>query len=112
MIRYAILYFTLLVLFVVLFIGPVIVRKYINSLPTIPLDLMQPTGQNKNDTFSSVTGSVLVPGLGGDGSGATATGGSGGGSGSAATTAGSGGDAFGSSAFGLGGGGTARFVRW
>jgi 1,3-beta-glucan synthase len=104
------LYFILLILFIVLLIGPVIVRKYITSLPSIPLDLLQPTGQNNNDTFASVTGSVLVPGLGGDGSGATATGGGGGG-GAAATTGGSGGDAFGSTAFGLGGGG-GRFVKW
>jgi 1,3-beta-glucan synthase len=101
------LYFTLLVLFLVLIIGPIIVRRFITDLPKIPLDLQQPTGQNNNDTFASVTGSVLVPGLG-DG-GATATGGGGGGGGSTATAS-AGGEAFPSDAFGLGGGN--RFVRW
>ena len=104
------LYFALMILFIVLFVGPIIVKKFITNLPSIPLDLQQPTGQNNNDTFASVTGSVLVPGLGGGSAGtATGGGGGGGGGGSAATTGG--GDAFGSTAFGLGGGG-GRFVRW
>jgi len=81
--RFATLYFFLLVVFILLFFGPIIVSKFINldSFGTIPLDLLQPTGQNNNDTFSSVTGSALN-GLA-DGT-AAATGDSG--SGSAATT--------------------------
>lgn len=101
-------------LFIVLFIGPVIVRKYINNLPNIPLNLQQPTGQNNNDTRTTYTGSLLN-GLGGAAGGATGGGGGGGGGGSAATTGGGGGggsgNAFASTAFGLGGGG-GRFVRW
>lgn len=50
----------MLIIFLVLIIGPVIVRKYITGLPTIPLDLVQPTGQNNNDTTTGITGSALV----------------------------------------------------
>lgn len=72
------LYFVLLILFILLFFGPIIVSKFINlqtSFGTIPLKLLQPTGQSNNDTFSSITGSALN-GLG-DGSGATGGGGGG-----------------------------------
>lgn len=54
-----ILYFFMLVVFLVLIIGPVIVRNYIHSLPSIPLNLMQPTGQNNNDTSNQPTGNGL-----------------------------------------------------
>lgn len=81
MIRFAILYFFMLIVFLVLIVGPVIVRKYINSLPTIPLELMQPTGQNNNDTSNKATGNGLNGIIGGGG----ATGGGGGG-GAAATS--------------------------
>lgn len=66
-------------MFILLFFGPLIVSRFLDlgSLGTIPLDLMQPTGQNNNDTYSSVTGSAL----GNFGQGAAATGGSGGGGG-------------------------------
>ena len=74
MIRFAILYFIMLVLFLVLIIGPVIVRNYISGLPTIPLDLMQPTGQDNNDTTSSQTGSALIGGGGAAASAAATTG--------------------------------------
>lgn len=50
----------MLIVFLVLIIGPVIVRKYIKSLPSIPMDLLQPTGQNNNDTTTGITGSALV----------------------------------------------------
>lgn len=104
------LYFTLLILFIVLIIGPVIVRRFM-ELPALPSDFkafQQPTGQDNNDTLSSVTGSVLIPGLGSE---PTAGGGGGGGGGGDATpTSDSGGDAFQSDVFGLGGGN--RFVRW
>jgi 1,3-beta-glucan synthase len=49
----------MLIVFLVLIIGPVIVRNYIHSLPSIPLNLMQPTGQNNNDTSNKATGSGL-----------------------------------------------------
>lgn len=88
------LYFVLLISFILLFFGPIIVANFVDlsSLgKSIPLDLMQPIGQDNNDTFASITGSALVNF--GDGSGAAATsaaggggGGGGGGSGSAATT--------------------------
>lgn len=76
-IRYATLYFVLLVLFILLFFGPIIVAQFIDLKISIPLDLMQPTGQNNNDTFSSVTGNAL--GNFGQDGGAAATGGGGGG---------------------------------
>lgn len=118
MIRYAVLYFALLVLFLILFVGPVIVFKFMASpdFKGLPTGLLQPTGQNNNDTLPSVTGSVLVPGLGGDvvGGTGTAAGGGGGGGGNTDPTTTSGSDeAFSSGAFGLGGDtNTARFVRW
>lgn len=79
-IRFAILYFALFILFLVLMIGPVIVRQFISINLSIPLQLMQPTGQNNNDTSASATGSSLIAG------GAAASAGGGGG-GSVATTA-------------------------
>lgn len=84
-IRYATLYFTLLILFILLFFGPIIVRQFINKLPSIPLNLMQPTGQFNNDTGNSITGSALVSfgqpaatGGAGSGAGAAPVGGGGG----------------------------------
>jgi 1,3-beta-glucan synthase len=78
-IRFAILYFFMLVVFLVLIVGPVIVRNYIKSLPTIPLQLLQPTGQNNNDTSNKATGNGLngiignTGTAGGGGGGAAAT---------------------------------------
>jgi 1,3-beta-glucan synthase len=67
----------MLVVFLVLLIGPVIVRNYIHSLPSIPLNLMQPTGQNNNDTSNKATGNglngVIGGGATGGGGGAAAT---------------------------------------
>ena len=67
----------MLIVFLVLIIGPVVVRNYIHGLPSIPLNLMQPTGQNNNDTSNKATGNGLN-GLfgatgGGGGGGAAAT---------------------------------------
>jgi len=70
----------MLIVFVILIIGPVIVRNYISNLPSIPLELMQPTGQDNNDTSNSQTGTALVGGVA-----ATGGGSSGGGGGSANT---------------------------
>lgn len=63
-IRYAILYFIMLIVFLVLFVGPVIARHYIHGLSSIPYNLLQPTGQDNNDTLSFQTGSALIGGGG------------------------------------------------
>lgn len=101
-IRFAILYFALFILFLVLMIGPVIVRQFISINLSIPLELLQPTGQNNNDTSASATGSSLIAG------GAAASAGGGGGGASGATTA----AAASSSGFNFGAGSTPRFVRF
>jgi 1,3-beta-glucan synthase len=90
-IRFAILYFAMFILFLVLMIGPVIVRNFISFNLSIPLELMQPTGQNNNDTSASATGSSLIGAVGASGGG----GGGGGGSATAAATAASSGLNFG-----------------
>lgn len=64
------LYFVMLLVFVLLIAGPLVASRFIKSLPSIPLDLMQPTGLNNNDTSSTVTGSALN-GLGGGAAAAT-----------------------------------------
>ncbi|KAI9878450.1 MAG: 1,3-beta-D-glucan synthase [Pleopsidium flavum] len=61
-IRFAILYFMLLIVFVALIVGPIVAGKFLNKLPSIPLQLLQPTGQNNNDTSGSQTGTALVGG--------------------------------------------------
>jgi 1,3-beta-glucan synthase len=58
-IRYAILYFVMLILFVVLIVGPLVAGKYLNGVK-IPMQLAQPTGLNRNDTISSETGTALA----------------------------------------------------
>ncbi|PGH26572.1 1,3-beta-glucan synthase component FKS1 [Polytolypa hystricis UAMH7299] len=58
-IRFAILYFVMLIVFLALIIGPVVGGKYLTGLPTIPMDLLQPTGQRNNDTLASETGTAL-----------------------------------------------------
>lgn len=70
--RFAVLYFIMLIIFVVLIVGPVVAGRFLKSLPTIPLDLLQPTGLNNNDTSSSRTGSALN-GLGAEETGTSAT---------------------------------------
>jgi 1,3-beta-glucan synthase len=50
-IRYAILYFVLLVVFLALIVGPVVAGKYIKFDVKIPMELLQPTGLNNNDTY-------------------------------------------------------------
>jgi 1,3-beta-glucan synthase len=93
-VRYAILYFVLLVVFLALIVGPIIVGEKFTlpKLPTLPMEILQPTGYNNNDTFASATGNCLGPGgkcpeyQGEGGLGGGATGGGGGGGGAAATT--------------------------
>ena len=64
------LYFFMFVIFLALIVGPIAAGKVIKSLPSIPLNLLQPTGLNNNDTSSVKTGSALVKGLGGKATGA------------------------------------------
>ncbi|MCJ1224128.1 1,3-beta-D-glucan synthase [Toensbergia leucococca] len=54
--RSAVLYFTMLILFVALIAGPLVAGKFLTTLPSIPMQLLQPTGQNNNDTSNSNTG--------------------------------------------------------
>jgi 1,3-beta-glucan synthase len=54
-IRYAILYFVMLVVFIVLIVGPLVAGKYVKNI-TIPMQLAQPTGYNRNDTLPEETG--------------------------------------------------------
>lgn len=58
MIRFAILYFFMFIVFLLLIAGPAVLSRFVSTLPSIPMDLMQPTGQNNNDTSASNTGSV------------------------------------------------------
>ncbi|ORY15844.1 beta-1,3-glucan synthase-like protein [Clohesyomyces aquaticus] len=68
-IRYAILYFIILIVFAAMIAGPIVAGKFLTSLPAIPMDLLQPTGLNNNDTSAAVTGAcVLGVCPGGDGS--------------------------------------------
>ncbi|EEP80619.1 1,3-beta-glucan synthase component GLS2 [Uncinocarpus reesii 1704] len=60
-IRFAILYFAMLILFVILIAGPLIARKFLTNLPNIPLNLLQPIDQDNNDTTNEETGSGLEP---------------------------------------------------
>jgi len=63
-IRYAILYFVMLIVFVVLIVGPLVAGKFIKGVK-IPMQLAQPTGLNRNDTLSSETGTAVATGGGG-----------------------------------------------
>ncbi|KAF2641281.1 beta-1,3-glucan synthase-like protein [Massarina eburnea CBS 473.64] len=73
-IRYAILYFVLLVVFIAMVAGPVIVGKmsFISGITEkiTTMQLMQPIGFNNNDTLAHVTGTCVnnmtCPGPGGD----------------------------------------------
>ncbi|KAI9868461.1 MAG: 1,3-beta-D-glucan synthase [Trichoglossum hirsutum] len=57
-IRFAILYFIMLAVFVALIAGPIVASRYLTSLPSVPLGLLQPTGQNNNDTGGPPTGTA------------------------------------------------------
>lgn len=59
-IRYAILYFILLVVFLALIVGPIVAgNKFDFGLPTLPMEILQPTGFNNNDTTNTPTGVCL-----------------------------------------------------
>lgn len=60
------------IIFVALIVGPVVAGRFLTTLPTIPLDLLQPTGLNNNDTSNLRTGSALN-GLGADSTGAASS---------------------------------------
>jgi 1,3-beta-glucan synthase len=57
-IRYAMLYFTLFLIFIVLIVAPMIAGKYVPQI-SIPMNLLQPTGLNNNDTTSQTTGTAV-----------------------------------------------------
>jgi len=103
-IRFAILYFAMFILFIVLVIGPVIVRNFITLNLTIPLELMQPTGQDNNDTSASATGSSLIPGAAAASGGAAAGGSAGTATKAAASSA--------NTNFNFGGGSGGRFRQF
>lgn len=52
------LYFIMFIIFMALIVGPIVAGKYLGKL-AIPLQLLQPTGLNNNDTSDRVTGSAL-----------------------------------------------------
>ena len=62
--------------FVALIVGPIVAGKFIDgkSLPNIPMDLMQPSGLNNNDTTNEETGAGN-PFANGGGAAETGTGG-------------------------------------
>ena len=82
-VRYAILYFLMFFLFLILMVGPAIAGKYVGSSVTSGLDnsgilyLLQPTDWNNNDTTNKHTGTATQKAGGGA---ATSSGGGGGGS--------------------------------
>jgi 1,3-beta-glucan synthase len=87
-VRYAILYFVLLVVFLALIVGPIIIGEKFTlpKLPTLPMEILQPTGYNNNDTFATATGlQGKCPEYQGEG-GLGAGGGTAGGGEAAATT--------------------------
>jgi len=60
-IRYAILYFFMLVIFLVLIVGPIVAGRFLtlSFLKDLPMEIMQPTGFSNNDTKSTPTGSCI-----------------------------------------------------
>ncbi|OTA65932.1 glycosyltransferase family 48 protein [Hypoxylon sp. EC38] len=71
-IRYAILYFVMLVVFLALIVGPAVGGKQIgpsltNSLKSLPLPLAQPVDQDNNDTRNRTQTGTGMPGYSGAG---------------------------------------------
>jgi len=59
-IRFAIMYFTMFVIFLALLIGPIVAAKFIGKIKiNLPMQLLQPTGQHNNDTSGITTGAQL-----------------------------------------------------
>jgi len=63
----------MLVVFVALIAGPLVAGQYISGLPTLPENLLQPTGLNNNDTSSTETGTAVQGGAAATGDAAAAT---------------------------------------
>lgn len=75
----------MLVVFLALIVGPIVAKRFVSIPGGIPLDLLQPTGQNNNDTLgSSQTGTALLGGGAAATSGGAAGTGRAGGNGAAA----------------------------
>ena len=53
------LYFIMFIIFLCLIVGPIVASRFLTSLPSIPMDLIQPTGLNNNDTTNEITGPAL-----------------------------------------------------
>lgn len=76
-VRYAMLYFFLLLIFVLTIAGPLVASKFLKDLPvsSIPMDLYQPTGLNNNDTKgTSETGTGAAGGAAATGDAASTSG--------------------------------------
>jgi 1,3-beta-glucan synthase len=58
-VRYAILYFVLLVVFLAIIVGPIVAGKQLKLSVTIPMELLQPTGYSNNDTTNTPTGTCI-----------------------------------------------------
>ncbi|PYH84167.1 1,3-beta-glucan synthase component GLS2 [Aspergillus uvarum CBS 121591] len=65
-VRFAILYFTMLVIFLILIIAPLVARNQnINLGSSLPMNIMQPLDKDNNDTIASYTGKGLPIGFSG-----------------------------------------------
>jgi 1,3-beta-glucan synthase len=62
----------MLIVFIALIVGPLVAGKYIKGF-SIPANLSQPTGLNRNDTLSSETGTALQGGAAATGSAAVSS---------------------------------------
>jgi 1,3-beta-glucan synthase len=58
-IRYAILYFVLLVVFLAIIVGPIVAGKQLKLDVKLPMELLQPTGFSNNDTTNTPTGTCI-----------------------------------------------------
>lgn len=74
-IRFAILYFAMLVLFLVLLIAPLIARNMniLKNFKSFPMDLLQPLDVDNNDTTTYYTGAGLPAGFVAESSAAAST---------------------------------------
>lgn len=69
------MYFTMFIIFLVLIIGPIVASKFIGKIGIgLPMQLLQPTGQNNNDTSGTITGARINNAGGPAGTGAAAGG--------------------------------------
>ena len=53
------LYFMMFIIFLLLIVGPIVASKFIKGPTNLPMQLLQPTGQDNNDTSNIITGSAL-----------------------------------------------------